>query len=60
MPHNAREDETASIAISASGTTAVSYTTYQMEPEPKFVLARLTGGRIVSVHEVPVPSADTP
>jgi len=60
LTHNTREDESASIAISASGTTAVSYTTYQTEPEPKFVLDRLTGASIVSVHEVPIPSADIP
>jgi hypothetical protein len=58
LTHNAREDEGASIAISASGTTAVSYTAY--ETGPKFVLDRLTGGRIVSVHEVPIPSTDIP
>jgi hypothetical protein len=60
LTHNAREDERTSIAISASGTTAVSYTTYEMEPEPKFVLDRLTDGRIVSVHEVPIPSTESP
>jgi hypothetical protein len=60
LTHNAREGERASIAISASGTTAVSYTTYEEEPEPKFVLDRLTRGRIVSVHEVPIPSTDKP
>jgi hypothetical protein len=38
----------------------VSYTTYEEEPEPKFVLDRLTGGRIVSVHEVLIPSPDKP
>jgi hypothetical protein len=58
LTHNVREDEGASIAISASGTTAVSYATYEMEP--KFVVDRLTGGRIVRVHQVPIPSADIP
>ncbi|MGO9760441.1 MAG: hypothetical protein ACLP1Q_04155 [Solirubrobacteraceae bacterium] len=58
LTHNVREDEGASIAISASGTTAVSYATY--ETGAKFVVDRLTGGRVVSVHEVPIPSADIP
>jgi hypothetical protein len=60
LTHNAREDERASIAISPSGTTAVSYTTYEMEPEPKFVLDRLTDGRIANTYEVPIPSTDRP
>jgi hypothetical protein len=58
LTHNVREDEGASVAISASGTTAVSYTAYGTEP--KFALDRLAGGRVVSVHEVPIPSADIP
>jgi hypothetical protein len=55
---NVREDVGASAAISPSGMTGVTYATY--ETEAKFVVDRLTGGRVVSAHEVPIPSADIP
>jgi hypothetical protein len=46
------------IAISAAGTTAVSYATW--EKEHALVVDRLTGGRIVGVQEIPIPFADIP